>query len=177
VFKLETTGGTDKNHLSMNGLGAYSTDYDTYNFASKPVHVYAAANGDFQAALNSFKGLSMLAAWEGKNVKTVASHSSSVTLTAGKRIVNPVVVCVTTAASALSGDAVITVGNNSTDYNNIMIGVVNAVAVEQQVVSGAESTRGTGYNSGNGGVIYLNITGADSGTSGTSSFYLFGTIV
>jgi hypothetical protein len=37
VFKHRTTGGTDKNHLSLSGTGVYTTDYSTFNLADKPV--------------------------------------------------------------------------------------------------------------------------------------------
>ncbi len=38
VINFVTTGGTDKVHLTLNGAGAYSTDYTTFNFATKGIN-------------------------------------------------------------------------------------------------------------------------------------------
>jgi hypothetical protein len=177
VIEFETTGGTDFNHLSMNGSGEFTTDYDDFNLSDKPVLVGNATNEEH--ALNAQTGYALLAVTGEINLKntgaTVFKNIGDITenysLPSGYHLLGARIVTLVTAADTLTGDFQVSVGTNTTNYDNVHGNYSPGNVTVGQTIR--DVVNYVGVN----GDLYLNLVSADSGTSGTAKFLLFGTLV
>lgn len=174
VFEFKTTGGTDKSFLKMDGTGVISTELDDINLSGEYVRVKASgAKVDY--ALNYTSGYSLLGVSDSVNLKNTGSTTMNFTLPSGYKIMNPTFLIEVTAADTLSGDATFTIGTNSDTFDNILGSTTQTLTSTLQL--GLPSTGGPFFICSTAGAVYVKLTGADSGTSGTAKFYLFGTLI
>lgn len=171
IFLTKTTGGSTFNHFGMNSEGGLTTDYDNFDF-TEVVQVIA-EEGNEDAALNGYVASALLGSTD-INLKTVEAVSIGYTLGGNKKIINPIIVVELTAGDTLSGDATMTIGNNSATYDNLLASTTLTQTNPSQRTIATTTAIPVCDDSGE---IFVNVTGADSGTSGTATIYLYGTIV
>lgn len=177
VFKIETTGGTDFNHLSIDGEGSFDTDYDDFDFSSKQLRVNTAY--DEEGALNAQTGMALLAVTPAINLKTTGvtqfKNAGEITedynLPSGYHLIGAKLVTLVTAADTLSGDFEVSVGIVGPNYT----GIFNTFVPGNTTIG--QTSEDISLYTGENGDVYLNLSKADAGTSGTAKFLLFGTLV
>lgn len=180
VETVVTTGGTDFNHRTLNGVGAYTTDYTKFNFADKPVLVgNATAPGD---ALSAYNTVTLLATTAAINMKTTAATTlytvpAGYTLYLDRLDFAP-------AIDTLTDGPIFQIGSNDPDYSNYNTWaevITDDWATGDLVSLMAGGTAGTSYvvkkKYAAGDVIKLKVTTGAVATTYTAITRVFGYLV
>lgn len=179
IFKHTTVGGTAKEWFALNGEEEFETDMDSWDFETSAIPMLVHAdNTELSAAVNAYSGIVLLGktAIGGINIKNVDTIDTDFTMPDGYRLINPMITVVLETGNSVTGDFQISLGNNDADYNNVSDAF--SPAVNSPSNQRTFNTVGSTYKILNqAGLVKIKLTSADSGTSGTATVYLLGTLV